>query len=630
MADLRIRFNEEMVGVGHPVKADTLNRLSLAEHNNDGTHNKLTKVTDPYVDIRAFGAVGDGSTDDTAAIQAAVDTGKDVFIPRAASFFLVTSHITLTATGQTIWGLGERSYIKFTGTNQNGFTASGVDGIKVYNVKIESTSTKSGMSTGCGIYFINCDRANILENLFVGGRSAGVQLKDCNYGSVSGNTFISSVVNPATDVHTQAGYDIYLTYSSSHNKVIGNTCISGIGVGIGVQTITEGDTANFNTIVGNIVRDQPQYGIMLYRLNVADTIYNSVIANNTVANISGDVEHSTAGFVYGAGIYVQGAEYTTVEGNSVYNTNTNDNIVFQLAPGAIGVTNCRNVTITANVIRDPEWYGICCQDVGELGMADGKATITANIIENSTKKDGILLQDFPRATVIGNTVNSCAGHGIHVKDGTAATSHSYVINDNFCENNTSCGINVANCVSANIEGNHCNSNGTHGIHVDYGVYVIEGNSCRANTTRGIGTTANTTDGTCAHNLLDGNNPNYTGHGNMKGLDTNIMINPGVTGNEDGEYPRVRSFTSTDATPSVKNGKTFKTANDAPTTITMFDNGVAGQEITVIFNDTNTTIDFTGTNLKGNVGADFTGAAGDVMTGAFDGTNWYFNVQDNTP
>jgi hypothetical protein len=620
MADLRIQYSEEMVGVGHPVKSDTLNRLSLVGHNNDGTHKA-------WADVMEYGALGDDSTDDTAAIQAAVDTGKDVFIPRGT--FKVTSVITLTTASQTIWGLGERSYIKGTGANQNVFTASGVDGIKVYNVKIEAPSTKSGMSDGCGIYFINCDRVNILENLFTGGRSAGVQLKDCNYGSVCGNKFISSVVVPATDDHTQAGYDIYLTYSSSHNRVIGNVCISGIGVGIGVQTITESDTADFNTIVGNIVRDQPQYGIMLYRLNVADTLYNNVIANNTVANISGDVEHSTAGFVYGAGIYVQGAEYTAVNGNTIYNTNTNDNIVFQLAPGAIGVTNCRNVTITGNVIRDPEWYGICCQDVGELGMADGKATITGNVIENSTKKDGILLQDFPRATVTGNTVNSCAGHGIHVLDGTAAISHSYVINNNICENNTSCGINVVNCVSANIEGNHCNSNGTHGIHVDYGVYVIEGNTCRANTTRGIGTTVNTTDGTCAHNLLDGNNPNYTGNGNMKGLDTNIMINPGVTGNENGTFTRVRTFTSTDATPSVKNGKVFKTANAGATTITTFDDGVVGQEVTVIFNDTNTTIDFTGTNLKGNVGADFVGAVGDVMTGFFDGTDWFFQVQDNT-
>ncbi|KMY68481.1 hypothetical protein AAU61_02090 [Desulfocarbo indianensis] len=30
MSDLRIQYNEEMVGRGHPTKADTLNRLFLA------------------------------------------------------------------------------------------------------------------------------------------------------------------------------------------------------------------------------------------------------------------------------------------------------------------------------------------------------------------------------------------------------------------------------------------------------------------------------------------------------------------------------------------------------------------------------------------------------------------------
>jgi hypothetical protein len=35
---MRIQCNEEMVGAGHPTKADTLNRLVLVEHNTDGTH----------------------------------------------------------------------------------------------------------------------------------------------------------------------------------------------------------------------------------------------------------------------------------------------------------------------------------------------------------------------------------------------------------------------------------------------------------------------------------------------------------------------------------------------------------------------------------------------------------------
>jgi hypothetical protein len=98
-------------------------------------------------------------------------------------------------------------------------------------------------------------------------------------------------------------------------------------------------------------------------------------------------------------------------------------------------------------------------------------------------------------------------------------------------------------------------------------------------------------------------------------------------------PRMPNLTLNDTTPSVAVGgkrMSFKTQSANPTTITMFDDGVAGQEITVLFEDANTTIDFTGTNLKGNGGVDFTGGAGDVMTGVFDGTNWYFQVHDNTP
>lgn len=90
-----------------------------------------------------------------------------------------------------------------------------------------------------------------------------------------------------------------------------------------------------------------------------------------------------------------------------------------------------------------------------------------------------------------------------------------------------------------------------------------------------------------------------------------------------------SFASTDATPSVAGGNVFKTANAAPTTITMLDDGVNGQEVNIIIGDANTTIDFTGTNLKGNAGGDWTPTTNDSMICVFDGTNWYCRISDNT-
>ncbi|MBI5970873.1 MAG: hypothetical protein HY884_06935, partial [Deltaproteobacteria bacterium] len=38
MADQRVLTTERLVGAGHATLADTVNRLALVEHNNDGTH----------------------------------------------------------------------------------------------------------------------------------------------------------------------------------------------------------------------------------------------------------------------------------------------------------------------------------------------------------------------------------------------------------------------------------------------------------------------------------------------------------------------------------------------------------------------------------------------------------------
>lgn len=113
MTDQTIQCTEKMVGANHPTLADTLNRLALVEHNNDGTHNKLTQVKDPYVDVRAFGAVGNGTTNDTVAIQAAIDycltdprRPKKLMFP--AGKFLITDNLYIkvreSGTGVN-WGL---------------------------------------------------------------------------------------------------------------------------------------------------------------------------------------------------------------------------------------------------------------------------------------------------------------------------------------------------------------------------------------------------------------------------------------------------------------------------------------------------------------------------------------------
>jgi hypothetical protein len=91
----------------------------------------------------------------------------------------------------------------------------------------------------------------------------------------------------------------------------------------------------------------------------------------------------------------------------------------------------------------------------------------------------------------------------------------------------------------------------------------------------------------------------------------------------------RTATSGDTTPEVGGVGILVTANATPTTISNFDGGVNGQQLVVLINDANTTIDFTVTALKGNNGADWTPTTGDHMTCTRIGGAWYCNVSDNT-
>lgn len=90
-----------------------------------------------------------------------------------------------------------------------------------------------------------------------------------------------------------------------------------------------------------------------------------------------------------------------------------------------------------------------------------------------------------------------------------------------------------------------------------------------------------------------------------------------------------AFADTDATPLVTNNNVFYTANTVATTITDFDGGGEGQVIYVIIKDANTVIDFTGTNLKGNAGVDWSPTTNDSMMCVYDGTFWYCRISDNT-
>ena len=96
-----------------------------------------------------------------------------------------------------------------------------------------------------------------------------------------------------------------------------------------------------------------------------------------------------------------------------------------------------------------------------------------------------------------------------------------------------------------------------------------------------------------------------------------------------------TFTSLDATPSVAGYRVFRTANGGATTITNFDDGYTGKQITIIVEDANTTIQ-NGTSIFTDTGADLTPSNGDLLhfvalsgTGAGNTPAWYL-IRHITP
>lgn len=92
----------------------------------------------------------------------------------------------------------------------------------------------------------------------------------------------------------------------------------------------------------------------------------------------------------------------------------------------------------------------------------------------------------------------------------------------------------------------------------------------------------------------------------------------------------RTFTANDATPSVAEGRNFKTANTSATTITDFDDAEDGQDILVRVNDANTTFDFSASGLVGNSGQDYVAADGDMLKAVYDDAEgvWYCDISND--
>lgn len=584
--------------------------------------------------VKDFGAIGDGSADDTTALQAALNTGRDVFLPRVADptteYYKISAPLTPTDR-QRIYGDGAGSIIRQVTANQPVIDINAKTQVRVEGLRLYAVGSMNSIINGCGVR-IQGDSSYVtvrgcaIENH----RGYGVGLFNAAYCTVEGNTFLNSPVTDADD-HAEAMGDIGLLYQSRRNTVRGNLCASGQGFGIIVQTIDSGNDASENVIVANVVRDCRMYGIAVYQGNAADTLYNNIVADNTIRNITGAIQNNPGGYIYGNGIYIQGAEDTVVIGNDIQGTHQAAVTFLEtLAPGAIGATNLSRILIAGNMIRTAGKFGITVRDPNAEGESTGFALIANNTV-TATTMSGIHVLERGRVKIIGNTTDATAEYGVLVAN-TTAQDELISIENNTIRNPAASGIQVDYASELRISGNTVKGAATHGIAVANATDIlVTGNLVKNHVSRGITIASTVTRGIVSDNVVRGDGASLEGmrlDGNVRLTDNQATNN---VANFIGDYANVRLLAVNDTTPSVLDGKVFRTLNTSATTISNFDDGYDGQEITIIVRDANTTFDMTGAGLRGNQGVDWVAADNDTITCVYQASVavWFCNISDNT-
>ena len=326
------------------------------------------------VSAQDFGATGNGSTDDTAAIQAAITslntTGGTVYLPRGT--YKVSSTLNITHNNITIAGDGKGA------TTISTYVASGdiisFTSLAHGGVRDLAITASTAQTTGAGIHFTNCDNVRA-SNILVGyGLYTGIQIDGgtAMFENYVDNFEISSctfgILIGATGAQPQ---DVFIS-----TGVIGSCSNAGIhmyqGSGIYVDTV---DIISSNK------------GIATYPgsvQNVSNCFFDTVLCDTCTSN--------------GWSFFSNGGRVEQVNMINCWgSTNTNHGIELSAQCNAFSITNFRAI--------NNKQCGIYLQGSTNVGLVN--CQVMSNSMQGSNLYAGLAIDGAcSDITVIGGKYGS--------------------------------------------------------------------------------------------------------------------------------------------------------------------------------------------------------------------------------
>jgi hypothetical protein len=383
------------------------------------------------ISVEDFGAAGNGTTNDSAAFQAAITAGLPIRL--GPKTYIVNGPLSLSsATCLTLIGVpGQTVLRRLTQTTGSSWITLAAPLVHVEGIIFDANTSLTGSYNAVDIA-AGCVRSTLQRCAFANAVSGDGLLFSTSdpvfarhavigceaYGNTNGISCLAAdgLTVSACHLHDNTTAGLYVDYidpahviKSRLTTIVGNQCWNNeIGIVVGDYATSYAVPASITNqtadaaiclIASNICHDNTEYGIVSQGYNIlvhGNIVYNNggsnpnnggILANSWASSITDNIVTSHQGF----GIDAGAANFTLISGNLVTTSRIGIN-----AGGA------QEPRVTGNSIANTSYYAIVIYNNetnaggSPIGVPSVDVSITENTIDMPLGGGGILLLDGPQ------------------------------------------------------------------------------------------------------------------------------------------------------------------------------------------------------------------------------------------
>lgn len=342
--------------------ADTVDEMTLIALSDESLVAEL--MLEDTMNVRQFGAKGDGETDDTAKIQKALDTVKNVHVPDGT--YMVNAITTVALNSKNHLSLSENATIKAIANSASTYYVLSISNVSDVIVEGGTISGDKTTHTGETGEWGHCIR-------IVNGAS-NIVIRDVKLIDAWGDGIY---VNNATDVRTE-------------NVIVDNARRNGYSI------ISATNFHSLNDTIKNVIGTDPQAGVDIEPNEATDKLQNIVFENTVIKDCKslGFSIHLMAATsdtpkytIDVNNLHIIGSDSTTTDGIRI---NKNQYVKGYISFGNPTVESVRHLGITGNIL-----YSECPVKINrpkiidyDSANASGVAVGSAMYFHNDSDVDG--------------------------------------------------------------------------------------------------------------------------------------------------------------------------------------------------------------------------------------------------